>query len=86
MSVATHMYKTHFDQGGAKIKEIRESSGANIKAYQSCAPQVKRNLCIVTLSPMLVHPLITTLPQNILFHSEHGHYKTSFSFRARTES
>ena len=27
-------------QGGAKIKEIRESSGANIKAYQSCAPQV----------------------------------------------
>ena len=27
-------------KGGAKIKEIRESSGANIKAYQSCAPQV----------------------------------------------
>jgi len=26
-------------KGGAKIKEIRESSGANIKAYQSCAPQ-----------------------------------------------
>ena len=64
MSVATHMYKTHFDQGGAKIKEIRESSGANIKAYQSCAPQVRRNLhlCIETLSPVLVHPLITTLP------------------------
>ena len=28
-------------KGGAKIKEIRESSGANIKAYQSCAPQVR---------------------------------------------
>lgn len=26
-------------KGGAKIKEIRETSGANIKAYQSCAPQ-----------------------------------------------
>ena len=75
MSVATHMYKTHFDQGGAKIKEIRESSGANIKAYQSCAPQVKRNLhqCIVTLCPMLVHPP----DYNIPFHSEHGHYNSS---------
>lgn len=26
-------------KGGNKIKEIRETSGANIKAYQSCAPQ-----------------------------------------------
>ena len=34
-------------QGGAKIKEIRESSGANIKAYQSCAPQVSpRNVLV----------------------------------------
>jgi heterogeneous nuclear ribonucleoprotein K len=32
-------------KGGAKIKEIRETSGANIKAYQSCAPQVGQYNC-----------------------------------------
>ena len=25
-------------KGGSKIQEIRESSGAHVKAYQNCAP------------------------------------------------
>ena len=53
-------------QGGAKIKEIRESSGANIKAYQSCAPQVSA-MIMKMLTKTIAKEVQTTLGLPLTF-------------------